>query len=87
MADLCDISYICVLENKVPKKVFVKFYQKKLKREYWGLIDEFSGYIMKEKHKLSDDLLAKGIVTMGEFTEFYKGFVIDKDATSRGDNY
>ncbi len=67
--------------------MFVKFYQKKLKREYWGLIDEFSGYIMKEKHKLSDDLLAKGIVTMGEFTEFYKGFVIDKDATSRGDNY
>ena len=87
LADLCDISYICVLENKVPKKVFVKFYQKKLKREYWGLIDEFSGYIMKEKHKLSDDLLAKGIVTMGEFTEFYKDFVVDKDAASKGDIY
>ncbi len=85
--DLSDISYICVLENKVPKKVFVKLYQKKLKREYWGLIDEFSGYIMKEKHKLTDDLLTKGIVTMGEFTEFYKDFVVDKDAASKGDIY
>ncbi len=85
--DLSDISYICVLENKVPKKVFVKFYQKKLKREYWGLIDEFSGYIMKEKHKLTDDLIAKVIVTMGEFTEFYKDFVVDKDAASKGDIY
>ena len=77
--DLIAVTYICVLENKVPKKVFGK----NKKGEFY-LFDEFSGYIMKEKHKLSDDLLAKGIVTMGEFTDFYKGFVADKDSVPAG---
>ena len=80
--DLIDVTYICVLENKVPKKVFGKN-----KKGVFYLFDEFSGYIMKEQHKLSDDLLAKGIVTMGEFTEFYKGFVVDKDAVSGDGTY
>lgn len=74
---LKDVSYVCVLENKVPKKVFTKCSTKKPKREYWGLHDEFSGYIMNKP--LSNSMVEKGIVTMADFTEFYKDFVVDKD--------
>ncbi len=78
--NLNDVFHVCVLENKVPKKVFSKSKQGK-----YYLIDEFSGYIMNKP--LPHRMVEQGIVTMGEFTDFYKDFVVDKDATSRGDNY
>jgi len=40
-----NCSFICLTENKVPKKIFVKKGTKK--KPYWKMTDEFSGYILK----------------------------------------
>jgi hypothetical protein len=60
-ADNPEITYICLLNNGVPKKCYIR------KRTVTTLIDEFSGYILTAQNKLSDDLLDKGTISFEEF--------------------
>lgn len=46
-AERKNCSYICLTDNGVPKKVYEK------RGKTWRLVDEFSGYILKENHKTS----------------------------------
>lgn len=70
--DISILDYICVLENKVPKKIFVKEYQRKGKKYIWRLTDEFSGYILNTSHRISDKLLIKETLSMKEYIHYYK---------------
>ena len=67
---LADVKYICVLENKVPKKSFIKITKNRPRREEWILIDEFSGYILKEEDALPNEIVQRRVVTMEEFVGY-----------------
>ncbi|MGR5915631.1 hypothetical protein ACT7CS_01790 [Bacillus pacificus] len=56
-----EITYICLLNNGVPKKCYIR------KKDVATLIDEFSGYILTAQNKLSNDLLRKDTITFEEF--------------------
>ncbi|KYG28195.1 hypothetical protein [Alkalihalobacillus trypoxylicola] len=60
-AEKPEIAYICLLNNGVPKKCYIR------KRDAATLVDEFSGYILTAQNKLSDDLLHKDTITFEEF--------------------
>lgn len=64
-ATIKKISFICLLENDVPKKVYRKFGNK------WDLVDEFSGYLMKNGDSLPKTLVSKQIITVNEFISNY----------------
>lgn len=55
------IDFICILEEDVPKKVYKK------NKDSWVLVDEFSGYILTYKNKLSSSIISKKLVSMNEF--------------------
>ena len=57
-----QISFICFLEENVPKKVFTR-----LNGVSWTLIDEFSGYLMTSDNALSKELVEKEIISVDEF--------------------
>lgn len=59
-----EVSFICSLEENIPKKAYIK------SGDDWLLIDEFSGYIMTNKNRLSDTLVTKEVVTVSEFVYF-----------------
>ena len=71
-------SYLCVLENNIPKKVYctITTGKGKNKKYEWLLIDEFSGYIMTKP--LSSALVNKGVISMREFINDYKNVVFSK---------
>lgn len=56
-----SISFICLLEDDVPKKLY-----KKTPDEF-NLTDEFSGYLMTSDDTLSKDLIKKKIITVKDF--------------------
>lgn len=58
---LTQISFICLLDANVPKKVYKKT------QSGWLLVDEFSGYIMTKKNRLPDEYITKEIITISEF--------------------
>lgn len=60
-ADKPEVTYICLLNNGVPKKCYIR------KRDAATLIDEFSGYILTAQNKLPDDLLHNDTITFEEF--------------------
>lgn len=64
-----EIVYICLLNNGVPKKCYVR------RRDIATLIDEFSGYILTAQNKLPDDLLDKDIITFEEFVFCKEKFI------------
>ena len=70
--DVSDTKYICVLENGVPRKVFIKDKKKKAKNFTWKLTDEFSGYILTSKAKLPEEMIAKKYVLMKDYIKLYK---------------
>lgn len=55
------ISFICLLDNNVPKKVYKKI------NNSWHLIDEFSGYILTKKDSLPNEYITKKLITVSEF--------------------
>ena len=55
------ISFICLLEEDVPKKIY-----KKGDHE-WILNDEFSGYLKTKDDSFPKSLVAKEIITVEEF--------------------
>ena len=56
-----QISFICLLEDDVPKKIY-----KKSPRD-WVLIDEFSGYLKNKEDSFPKSLVDKEIITVEEF--------------------
>ena len=57
------ISFICLLEYDVPKKIY--HYKKRTKK--WVLNDEFSGYLKTKDDSFPKSLVAKEIITVEEF--------------------
>lgn len=55
------ISFICLLEYDVPKKIYYR------KRNQWVLNDEFSGYLKTKEDSFPKSLVAKEIITVEEF--------------------
>ena len=62
---LDNISFICLLEDNVPKKVYKK------SNHTWCLIDEFSGYLMTSNDSLPQTIIQKEIITFDEFIKCY----------------
>jgi hypothetical protein len=60
---LDDISFICLLEDDVPKKIY--HYKKRTKK--WVLNDEFSGYLKTKEDSFPKSLVDKKIITVEEF--------------------
>lgn len=56
-----EISFICLLENDVPKKIYKKT------RGTWTLIDEFSGYLMTSSNIFPKSVISKSVITVQEF--------------------
>lgn len=56
-----DITFICLLESNVPKKVYTKY------GDGWHLKDEFSGYLMTSSNAFPDSIVSKEIITVEEF--------------------
>lgn len=59
------IAFICLLENNVPKKVYVRSGQE------WYLTDEFSGYLMTSEYSLPTTTVLKEVITVKEFIDNY----------------
>lgn len=55
------IDFICILEEDIPKKAY------QINDNNWLLIDEFSGYILTSKNKLSPKLVSKELIYFDEF--------------------
>ena len=55
------ISFICLLEHDVPKKIYSKPAPK------WPLIDQFSGYLKTKEDSFPKSLVDKEIITVEEF--------------------
>lgn len=60
---LDGISFICLLEDDVPKKIY--HYKKRTKK--WILNDEFSGYLKTKEDSFPKSLVDKKIITVEEF--------------------
>lgn len=78
-AQQSDLTYICVLENDIPKKVYIKKYSgrgKNKKASSWILADEFSGYIMDKPIDLA--LIQKQVISMHEFIDCYRNVNFSK---------
>ena len=58
---LDSISFICLLEDDVPKKLYAKSAQD------WYLNDEFSGYLKTKDDSFPKSLVDKEIITVEEF--------------------
>lgn len=56
-----NITYICTLQNGIPKKAYIK------SNSDYLLVDEFSGYILTEQNKLKEDLIEKKVISLNEF--------------------
>lgn len=56
-----QVTFICLLEEDVPKKVYSRF------GEIWTLIDEFSGYLMTTDNKLPKSYIKNEIITVDDF--------------------
>jgi len=57
------ISFICLLEDDVPKKI----YSYKQRSHEWVLNDEFSGYLKTKEDNFPKSLVSKEIITVEEF--------------------
>ena len=57
------ISFICLLEDDVPKKI----YSYKQRSQEWILNDEFIGYLKTKEDNFPKSLLSKEIITVEEF--------------------
>lgn len=57
------LSFICLLENDVPKKIYYK------SDRYWILNDEFSGYLKTKNDTFPPNLIKKRIITVDEFIQ------------------
>lgn len=60
-----NVSFLCLLENNIPKKVYRK------RKNEMVLTDEFSGYLMTSFDKLPDDMINKQIITFREFISIF----------------
>ena len=56
-----SISFICLLEDDIPKKVYEK------RAQEWVLIDQFSGYLKTKEDSFPKSLVDKKIITVDEF--------------------
>ena len=56
-----SISFICLLEDDIPKKIYEKRVQE------WVLIDQFSGYLKTKEDSFPKSLVDKKIITVDEF--------------------
>jgi len=56
-----DITFICLLESNVPKKLYAK------NKRNWYLTDEFSGYLMTSDNSFPASIVSKEIITVEEF--------------------
>lgn len=56
-----QIDFICLLEDDIPKKAYTKM------PKGWVLVDEFSGYIMTEKNKISSENIKNQVITVYDF--------------------
>ena len=65
-----QITFICLLEDDIPKKVYKKIGGR------WTLVDEFSGYLMTSENKFPTSIVSKQIITVQEFINFFKKEVI-----------
>lgn len=62
------ISFICLLEEDVPKKIYRLNKSKK-----WVLLDQFSGYLKTKNDSFSKSLVDKKIITVEEFIKNNQG--------------
>ena len=58
------------MENNIPKKIYKAIHKRNSIDDYY-LIDEFSGYLLKEAHSLE---LSNDIMTVNEFIELLPEF-------------
>lgn len=58
------------MENNIPKKIYKAVYKRGIISDY-VLIDEFSGYLLKENHTLE---LSNDIMTVNEFIKLLPDF-------------
>ena len=65
-----NCEFICIMENNIPKKIYKAIYKRNSIDDYY-LIDEFSGYLLKEAHSLD---LSNDIMTVNEFIELLPEF-------------
>ena len=56
-----SISFICLLEDNIPKKIYEK------REQNWVLIDQFSGYLKTKEDRFPKSLVSKEIITVEEF--------------------
>ncbi|MCC0647271.1 hypothetical protein [Clostridioides sp. ZZV15-6598] len=56
-----QVDFICLLEDDIPKKTYKKM------SKGWVLVDEFSGYIMTEKNKISSINSENRVITVSDF--------------------
>lgn len=61
------ISFICLLEDDIPKKIYEK------RTQDWVLIDQFSGYLKTEEDSFPKSLVDKKIITVEEFIKNNRG--------------
>ena len=70
-----NISF-ALQERKEFRKKYTKAELKEIVRKKptnrWLLTDEFSGYILDNRHQISEELLKKEVVPMKEYMEYYK---------------
>lgn len=65
-----ECKFICIMENNIPKRIYKAIYKHNNIDDYY-LIDEFSGYLLKENHILE---LSNNIMTVDEFIELLPEF-------------
>lgn len=65
-----NCEFICVMENNIPKKIYKAIFKRNSIDDYY-LIDEFSGYLLKEEHSLE---LSNDLMTVDEFIELLPEF-------------
>lgn len=65
-----ECNFICAMESNIPKKIYKAVYKRGIISDY-VLIDEFSGYLLKEAHSLE---LSNDIMTVNEFIELLPKF-------------
>lgn len=59
------VSFVCLLEEKVPKKIYKK------EKNNWILVDEFSGYLMTSKNKLSNETIDCKTIMLQDFISLF----------------
>lgn len=77
LAEKQNCKFVCILEEKVPKKIFVM----KGKNGSWKLIDEFSGLLLSEQKLKS----RSNIITVEEFVQNMPKFNFNEEVVDADD--